>query len=198
VEISIALKSPSRPLRIDEHLQAMSMTRMERVPTAHSINGVHAVPLLILKVVDHRKATKGKPIALKSPISFPPPWRTSSGDVSDADGTRPYRTFGREGFHAVPLGFALRMRYSIPMTETERELLHSLLELERTVKSLPTANPKPNLLPLFTRLDELTNRLPREADPTLLHYLHKKSYEKARLWLEDRDAENQAGNCHHV
>jgi len=90
------------------------------------------------------------------------------------------------------------MRYSIPMTETERELLHSLLELERTVKSLPTANPKPNLLPLFTRLDELTNRLPREADPTLLHYLHKKSYEKARLWLEDRDAENQAGNCHHV
>jgi len=31
-----------------------------------------------------------------------------------------------------------------------------------------------------------------------LHYLHKKSYEKARLWLEGREAENKAGNCGHV
>jgi hypothetical protein len=29
----------------------------------------------------------------------------------------------------------------------------------------------------------------------LLHYLHRKSYEKARLWLEDRDAENARGGC---
>lgn len=84
------------------------------------------------------------------------------------------------------------------MTETERDLLQSLLELERTVKALPTANPKPDLLPLFNHLDNLTRQLPRETDPTLLHYLHKKSYEKARLWLEGRDAENQEGNCRHV
>jgi len=32
----------------------------------------------------------------------------------------------------------------------------------------------------------------------LLHYLQKKSYEKARLYLQGRDAENQLGNCRHV
>jgi len=47
-------------------------------------------------------------------------------------------------------------------------------------------------------LDELTRKLPPNADPGLLHYLHKKSYEKARLFLEGRDAENQLGNCRHV
>lgn len=80
----------------------------------------------------------------------------------------------------------------------ENQLLTVLNELTETVKALPTANPKPNLLPLFTRLDELARQLPRETDPTLLHYLHKKSYEKARLFLQGRDAENQIGNCRHV
>lgn len=84
------------------------------------------------------------------------------------------------------------------MTETERSLLTALVELENTVASMPAANPKPSLLPLFSRLDELTRQLPRDADPSLLHYLHKKSYQKARLFLEGRDAENAAGNCGHV
>ena len=79
-----------------------------------------------------------------------------------------------------------------------QNILASLVELDNAVKTMPTANPKPNLLPLFARIDELTHQLPRNADPTLLHYLHKKSYEKARLWLQDRDAENQTGNCRHV
>jgi hypothetical protein len=83
-------------------------------------------------------------------------------------------------------------------TSLEKSLLDSLIELDNSVKSMPTANPKPNLLPLFSRIDELTKQLPRDADPTLLHYLHKKSYEKARLFLQDRDAENQVGNCRHV
>jgi len=81
------------------------------------------------------------------------------------------------------------------MTETERALLQALLELERAVKTLGQVQPKPNLLPLFARLDELTRALPRDASPNLLHYLHKKSYEKARLWLEGRDAENARGSC---
>jgi len=81
------------------------------------------------------------------------------------------------------------------MTDTERAILKALGDLDSTVKSMPTANPKPNLLPLFTRLDELTRQLPKNASPDLLHYLHKKSYEKARLWLEGRDAENARGNC---
>ena len=70
------------------------------------------------------------------------------------------------------------------MTETEQNILDALLELERTIEAMPRTTPKPNLLPLFARLDELTLTLPRTTDPTLLHYLHKKSYQKARLFLQ--------------
>jgi len=77
----------------------------------------------------------------------------------------------------------------------ENQLLAALTQLAETVKAMATTSPKPDLLPIFARIDELTKRLPRDADPTLLHYLHKKSYEKARLFLQGRDTENQAGNC---
>ena len=79
------------------------------------------------------------------------------------------------------------------MTGTEREIMESLLGLERAVASMPTADPKPNLLPIFSRLDELTRQLPRDADATLLHYLHRKSYEKARLLLQEKCRESTAG-----
>jgi hypothetical protein len=79
-----------------------------------------------------------------------------------------------------------------------KNILAALVELDNTVRTMPAANPKPNLMPLFARIDELTRQLPRDTDPQLLHYLHKKSYEKARLFLQDRDAENQAGNCRHI
>lgn len=84
------------------------------------------------------------------------------------------------------------------MTATEQNILQALVELDKAVKSMPTANPKPNLLPLFSRLDTLARELPPQSDPQLLHYLHKKSYEKARLFLQGRDAENAAGNCGHL
>ena len=84
------------------------------------------------------------------------------------------------------------------ISTVESDLLVALVHLDDAVKSMPTANPKPSLLPIFYRIDELTRQLPRNADPTLLHYLHKKSYEKARLYLQGRDAENQAGNCRHL
>jgi len=80
----------------------------------------------------------------------------------------------------------------------ENNLLQALGELDTAVKSMSTASPKPNLLPFFARIDELARQLPPDADPTLLHYLHKKSYEKARLFLQGREVENQAGNCRHV
>ena len=84
------------------------------------------------------------------------------------------------------------------MTETENAILQELLGLETAIKTMPTANPKPNLLPRFERIDSLARQLPRNTDPSLLHYLHKKSYEKARLFLQGRDAENAQGNCGHV
>jgi hypothetical protein len=66
----------------------------------------------------------------------------------------------------------------------EETLLRALVELESAVQSLPTANPKPDLLPLFARIDELSRQLPPDADSELRHFLQRKSYEKARLHLE--------------
>jgi hypothetical protein len=83
------------------------------------------------------------------------------------------------------------------MTDLERQILDALKDLEAAVASLKTAVPKPNLLPIFERLDTLRGQLPKSADPQLLHYLHKQSYEKARLWLEGREAENVEGSCRH-
>ena len=80
----------------------------------------------------------------------------------------------------------------------EIELLAELKRLAETVKAKPGAGPKPALLPIFERIEHLAKQLPRTTDPALLHYLHKKSYEKARLFLEGRDAENQGGNCRHL
>ena len=80
----------------------------------------------------------------------------------------------------------------------EKNLLAALGELNAAVKAMPAANPKPDLLPLFARIDELAKQLSPDTDEMLLHYLHKKSYEKAWLYLLGREAENQAGNCRHV
>lgn len=81
------------------------------------------------------------------------------------------------------------------MTEIEDAILRNLLELENAIQTMATANPKPDLLPIFAQLDELTARLPRTTEPDLLHYMHKRSYEKARMLLQGRNAENTAGHC---
>jgi hypothetical protein len=86
----------------------------------------------------------------------------------------------------------------LDMTLVEEKLLKGLVRLEEAVQSMPTANPKPNLMPIFEELDQLTAQLPKPTDPQLLHYLQKKSYQKARLFLQGRDAANQAGPCGHV
>ena len=82
------------------------------------------------------------------------------------------------------------------MTQTEQSLLDTLLELENAIEAMPRATPKPNLLPLFSRIDDLARSLPVTSEPLLLHYLHKKSYQKARLFLQGREGENARGNCH--
>lgn len=83
------------------------------------------------------------------------------------------------------------------MNDTENAVLATLTELDEMVRAMKTANPKPNLLPLFQKLDALAAQLGPRADPSLLHYLHKKSYEKALLYLQGRDAENARGACRH-
>jgi len=84
------------------------------------------------------------------------------------------------------------------MTAIEQNILDSLLELEATIKQMATANPKPSLQPLFARIDSMAGQLPPGTNPDLLHYLRRKSYEKACLFLQGRDAENAEGNCGHV
>ncbi len=83
------------------------------------------------------------------------------------------------------------------MTNTERTIWETLVQLETAVRSMSASGSRTDLLPLFSRLDELTGQLPKDTAPELLHYLHKKSYEKARLWLEGHDAENARGSCSH-
>jgi len=72
------------------------------------------------------------------------------------------------------------------MTKTEQEILETLVTLEKAAAQMPTANPKPDLRPMFARLETLAGQLPKETDPDLLHYLHRGSYQKARALLEQR------------
>jgi hypothetical protein len=74
------------------------------------------------------------------------------------------------------------------MTQIEEQILESLKALEAAAAQMATTNPKPNLLPIFSRLDELTRQLPPGTDPDLLHYLHRKSYHKACAFLEQRQS----------
>lgn len=83
------------------------------------------------------------------------------------------------------------------MTATEQSVLEALLELERAAAAVPAGAPRPNLLPILERLDHLTDTLPLETAPDLRHYLQRKSYEKARLFLLGRNAENRRGTCGH-
>jgi len=83
------------------------------------------------------------------------------------------------------------------MTEIEHRIRQALTNLNQQVKGMSASGEKPNFVPLFAEIDALTRQLPSQTAPELLHYLHKKSYEKARLFLEGRDAENAAGNCGH-
>lgn len=77
---------------------------------------------------------------------------------------------------------------------TGAELLQALRDFETAVAAV-NVEPKPDLMAHFSRIDELTAQLPGDTDGELLHYLHKKSYEKARLFLEGHHAEIQKGGC---
>lgn len=81
------------------------------------------------------------------------------------------------------------------MNEPEAKLLSTLLQLEGAVQAMSKPGPKPDVISIFEQLDRLTETLPPQTDPTLLHYLRKKSYQKARFWLEGRELENQRGAC---
>jgi hypothetical protein len=64
------------------------------------------------------------------------------------------------------------------------------MTLEAAAARMAGANPKPDLLPIFSRLDELTGQLPPDTEPDLLHFLHRKSYHKACALLQQRQRGN--------
>ena len=72
------------------------------------------------------------------------------------------------------------------MTLIEQQILDNLIALEEAAAKMDAANPKPDLLPIFSRLDELARQLPAGSEPELLHYLHRKSYQKACAFLRRR------------
>lgn len=78
------------------------------------------------------------------------------------------------------------MRYGFNMHDAERELLEALRQLDRTVKQMAAANPKPSLLPLFARIETAAANLPPGTDPQLAHFIQRKSYEKALALMEER------------
>ena len=83
------------------------------------------------------------------------------------------------------------------MISFEKTVLDTLLELERVAALARSQQPKPSILPILEKLDQLAESAPPNTPPDLRHYLQRKSYEKARLFLLGRDADNQSGNCGH-
>lgn len=81
------------------------------------------------------------------------------------------------------------------MKAVEQQILETLKDLESNAAAIRTAQPKPNLVPLFQRLDALASELPPDRHGDLRHFLRNGSYEKARLWLEGRRAEIGRGAC---
>ena len=81
------------------------------------------------------------------------------------------------------------------MTPLEQELHQALLELAAAVKHMAATRAPVDLLPLFARIDALGAKLPAGTDPQLVHFLQRKSFEKATFWLEGRKAEITRGVC---
>ena len=73
------------------------------------------------------------------------------------------------------------------MHQVEHAIFDALNELDALVRSMAKAQPKPNLIPIFDRIDALARQLPQGGNPELSHYLAKKSYDKARLLLAGED-----------
>ena len=76
------------------------------------------------------------------------------------------------------------------MTLLERALLDKLIELEKAVEEMRQTRTKADLLPYFSTIETLSHQLPRGTDPSLLHYLYKRSYQKARVLLEESQSSN--------
>jgi hypothetical protein len=83
------------------------------------------------------------------------------------------------------------------VTAFKQPLLYTLAELDQAGKSTHGKS-QTDLPALYARIDDLAKQLPRGTDPSLLHYLRKKSSANARLFPSGRDFESQPGDCRHI
>jgi hypothetical protein len=81
------------------------------------------------------------------------------------------------------------------MTQLETELHQALLDLDDAVKRMAATKLPVDLMTHFARIDELGAKLPAGTDPQLVHFIQRKSFEKAMLWLEGHKAEITRGIC---
>jgi len=93
------------------------------------------------------------------------------------------------------------------MTQTEREILDKLLELDKAVGQMVPARPS-RFAAIFARLDELASQLPSDAPRDLQHYLSAKVPESPCLPRgtistgvggydrRHRDSAGPGGDCH--
>ncbi len=83
------------------------------------------------------------------------------------------------------------------MTAAEEKLAALAATLDEYLAAVPRQREPgpPDLLAIFARLDAFERELGPDLHPQLRHYLHQKSYRKAHLFLQERDAENARGNC---
>jgi hypothetical protein len=81
------------------------------------------------------------------------------------------------------------------VTDTESDLLNALLALERAAGASPNSEPRPSIPEVLAEIDRLTESLPPGTPAELRHFLQRKSYQKAALFLMGRNKENQRGRC---
>jgi len=92
------------------------------------------------------------------------------------------------------IGGSTWIRYILhmQMSSVENEILDTLKTLETRIQEGKATGQPMNLMPVFQSLDKLAAQLPPGSSADLRHYMAKKSYQKARLWLEGQDPEQGA------
>jgi hypothetical protein len=78
--------------------------------------------------------------------------------------------------------------------QTLERLARTLDEYLAAVPRQSEPNP-PDLLAIYARLDSLEVEMDASFPAQLRHYLNQKSYRKAHVYLQGRDADNLRGNC---
>jgi len=85
--------------------------------------------------------------------------------------------------------------YEPHMPSMDAALVAALTALEQAARARAAGDLSADVRPPLAELDRLTNALPADADPELAHYLRRRSYEKARLFLEGRVGGIEKGGC---